>query len=479
MAIALFLNIWNNDFPPYYHADEELKASFVRGAKQDFRQPLLLLELTRVAAQSMGAKTNEEILRIGRSISALAGACLVGLLFWFAVRVHSPAVGGLAAAAAAGSPLLVVHAHYMKEDLLGALLMLAASMLFMAFLRRQSWLRLAACAALTGLACATQYRALLLLGLFALAPLFMRSCLRQRRSVYFRLPVLAVIAALVFCAVNWRIFSQWEVFRAGIDYEWTHLQRGHDIKIPFSVFPWFHLRKSIVPGLTPFMAVFALSGVVWAMTQWRRLKDGERFMLVYAVVFYAACELTPLKPFPDYMRYMITIVPALLYFAVKGVREWGDRLPGLRQVFWAGMLVALAVSLRESVLLDYYLARDTRAVFSDWLAQQKDRVFCETYTAAHRSMKALVAVNLDDRRREGFRYAAASSFMYERFFFAEKNARPSSYVKNGAQFYRKLFQRPFIEIRPAFKSFAFSNPTIRIIALAPASEAEKQGGFIP
>jgi hypothetical protein len=59
----------------------------------------------------------------------------------------------------------------------------------------------------------------------------------------------------------------------------------------------------------------------------------------FAVVWYAVHEAAPLKPFPDFSRYMLPLVPLLLILGASFIYElaarWGHR----------GILAAIVLAL--------------------------------------------------------------------------------------------------------------------------------------
>ena len=59
--------------------------------------------------------------------------------------------------------------------------------------------------------------------------------------------------------------------------------------------------------------------------------------------------------------------------------------------------------------------------------------------------------------------------MYDRFRVGSRLPGQDSAVYRTQARYEALFARPFIEIAPAYRSMAFSNPTIRIVDLRPAA----------
>jgi hypothetical protein len=68
-------------------------------------------------------------------------------------------------------------------------------------------------------------------------------------------------------------------------------------------------------------------------------------------------------------------------------------------------------------------------------------------------------------RAKGVDYLVASSFMYDRYTTGAKlrNRRPEIYRTHER--YTELFTLPYVEFAPAYRTFAFSNPVIRIIDL--------------
>ncbi len=116
LMLSACLNLWNNEFPVGYHFDEPKKARFLETHERDFRHPILMLNAVGVALWATGAKGEIEVVRTGRDVSACFGVALV-LFFHLLVRgLLPPRWGWLATLAVAVSPILVIHAHYLKED---------------------------------------------------------------------------------------------------------------------------------------------------------------------------------------------------------------------------------------------------------------------------------------------------------------------------------------------------------------------------
>ena len=69
--------------------------------------------------------------------------------------------------------------------------------------------------------------------------------------------------------------------------------------------------------------------------------------------------------------------------------------------------------------------------------------------------------------RLGVNYVLASSFMYDGFFLGSRLPGQDPEVYRIHERYVELFKRPYVEIRPAYRSFGFNDPVIRIIDIRP------------
>lgn len=62
-------------------------------------------------------------------------------------------------------------------------------------------------------------------------------------------------------------------------------------------------------------------------------------------------------------------------------------------------------------------------------------------------------------------FLVVSSFQYDRFLEVANLPGLDSRVYEQAEEFRKLFELPFREFGPAHRTFAFSNPVIRVVQL--------------
>ena len=463
-AASLALGLWNNDFPLGYHPDEVKKVGFIATGTQDFHLPILLLQLTRAANVFARLEGGQEIVELGRAVSAVAGACIVVLSFLLARQILPPLGSLLVAALTAVSPILVVHAHYLKEDMVFTACALAALLALCGFVARPIFTRAVLLGVSLGLAVAAKYAGALLLVVVMVAPLVRRST--PMRSFYLRLLPAVLCAVVTFCAVNLPLFSQLDVFQGGLSFEMAHAVEGHEgMRIPgWRCFFVFHLLHSIVPGMTWPVALLGLAGIALTVAGWEASPWRQRLMVVYVAIFYLAVELSPLKALPDFMRYVIPVVPVLCVLAVVAVSHVTRiRIRGRGWVVGALAGAALVVSARETLLLTHYLTRDTREAAVAEVERTGLSAVPERFTPLPNRVRSLAALDVEEERARGTALLVANSFMYERYRLAASYGAPNPWVHQRVERYEKLFRYPCVEIRPRYKSFAFSNPTIRII----------------
>lgn len=275
----------------------------------------------------------------------------------------------------------------------------------------------------------------------------------------------AVVAAYVFVNVNYPLVSDPQTFVAGMEHEYEHAKSGHSIKVRGSEHAFvFHLTSSIRPGLTVPVAVLGLLGTGVMLVQWKRLPAQDRLLLVFAGLYYIIPELSPSKPAPDFMRYVMQTSLVLIYFAVRFLKQVYDWESPAGRVAAGGLAAVLVLApLPATVQYDRYLVQDTRAQAVQWLAAHKGNAFFEQYAAANHDAVCAVDQSVDSLRDQGYDYIVVSDFRYERYYRGSQLEDQEPWVYQRHQGYEELFRYPYVEIRPTYRSFAFSNPTIRIV----------------
>ena len=468
ILLATFLNLWNNDFPLGYHPDEVKKVRFILTNTQDFRHPILMLNIVRLANLLFGYVVPDHVVLLGRTIMALFGTLLVIVFYALALRLLTPLYALFATLTLASTPIIVVHSHYLKEDILFSFFSLLSLLAYFSFLKNTDKLRTLYLGLSVGFALSAQYKTLFLLPIFLIGPFLFRP--RNRPLLYKNIFIAMAVSAVIFMVVNYPIFNNFSIFKEAVYFTSDHIQRGHDLKIyPLPHFFSFHLLNSIVPGITPLVTVLSLLFLCYFLVKWKRLKVEERILLCYLGIFYVAHEITPMKPYPDFMRYMIPVVPVLIYFLYKGLEELEQHLNQIipRLTVYIILLFIFILPLQSSIRLDYHLNRDTREKAEEWLKGKQGLVLFERYSTKNWEAKlSLTDVDLQTYRSLKVKYLVASSFLYERYEYGAQLSGQSPDVYRRHNGYRELFLHPYVEIKPAYKSFAFSNPTIRIIDMA-------------
>jgi 4-amino-4-deoxy-L-arabinose transferase-like glycosyltransferase len=461
LILSASLYLWNNNFPIGYHGDEGKKIRFALTNTQDFQHPLLLLQAIRAVNGFLNLDPPGVAL-LGRTLSAIYAVLLVAF-FYLVVRELLPFPYDLLAALALGtSPILVVHAHYIKEDVLLTMLCVLSLFGLFRFLRQSSRANAVLLGLFTGLALSAHYKALLLVGLYAVVPVIARD---YSGKVLRRLLLAAAVAAGVFVVVNYPLISEFGTFEQGFSREVRHASRGHVLRIyPLEHWFGFHLIYSIIPGMTATATLVALGSLAYFLIR-RLLSLQEKILVLYLLLFHAVIEISPLKPAPGFIRYVLPEIPVLIYFAFKGLHALETAAPfrGAKVVARALVAVAIVVPLQSAVRLDYYFNRDTREQAGRYIAEQRQRAVFEWYGGARAQVMSVAEIDVEAARQKGVAFLVASSFQYDRYFYGAtlKDQPPDVYRLAAA--YEKLFSYPYVEFAPAYQSFAFSNPTVRVV----------------
>ncbi len=180
---------------------------------------------------------------------------------------------------------------------------------------------------------------------------------------------------------------------------------------------------------------------------------------------YLAIESTPTKPAPDFERYAIPIVPLMIGLAYCGLaRVWSSCSSVVSRCLTSALVIlTLVVPLGDTLALDYYLTRDTRAEAAKWLSARPGLAFFEIHSGTHWDVWSVPQSTVAQDRAAGIAYLVTSSFCYDRYFRGSRlEYQPPEVYQIHAQ-YVKLFTYPYVEFRPRYRDFAFTNPVIRII----------------
>lgn len=203
-----------------------------------------------------------------------------------------------------------------------------------------------ACSVLIGLAAGAKYVGGLLVLPYALIVLI---CFGNRESIGARATdagITVFTAACVFLLIEFPALFQTDKLLAGTRFETNHAMAGQDIALPITL-TWgtFHFRHSLWPGLGPALTILGLIGVCGAAFVAPSKRRRPLAVIVgFAVLWYFAHEITPLKPPPDFARYMVPLAPLLVVLAAALIYETAEH--------WragAGTAVAILVFLVAAI----------------------------------------------------------------------------------------------------------------------------------
>lgn len=486
LLFSLGLNFWNLNFSYEYHIDEIKKVKLIQENDQGFFHPILLLQAAKLANMFLRYEDLHNVALVGRGVSAISGALTVWLIYLVARRKLSFKYAAATALAAATSPIIVVHSHYFKEDMVFSCCVLFSIYRLLRFFDHgealckpdRSWISLGFA---VGLAFSAKYIGFLFVPILLFLPLILS--LPDKQTWYKKILSALLLAFTTFLLINYPLFFNLEKFFTHLNYEITHALSGHGviglgnqdpIAITYRDF-WFgfHLMYSIVPGMTLLMALFGVGCFLYAVFKWRVLGQQEKILVFTALFFYLAVECSPMKPFPDFMRYVLPIIPILLYFGFKGIQYLSKKHVLLCRIASPILLIGMGYAAWDSSQLIYHLRHDTRDLAVEWIAQSGKNVKGELYTTFDRRIRTVSSLDISNERKQGVEYLLVSNFMYDRIMIANRLQECPEAIRKAYTIYQNLFELPYIEIKPAHRSFAFSNPTIRIIDIRKKKKARK------
>jgi len=343
-------------------------------------------------------------------------------------------------------------------------------LLYLKYLDHRSKKLLLALGIAMGLALSAQYKAMFLFPLFLVFP-FIEPRVDQT-GLLRKLLLMFVGAMVVFLVVNYPAVLDPQNFMSGIGKQTVHVANGHVLRhYPLPNLFSFHLINSLVPGLTIPVILASAVGLLFTIINWKKSSTGLHLLFFFVLIYYLIHEITPMKAWPGFIRYMVPCAPALIIFAVKGILDLGQWIKGSisAAVASSAMVALLSIiiiyPLCISVVLLYNInERDTRIRAKAWLEEQGGEFVAERYALPlHRDITSLSVMDIKELQQRGVRYLVASSFQYGRFDFGSKLQRQRERVYQMKDQYDVIFEFPYHEIKPYYKSYAFSNPLIRIV----------------
>ena len=483
------MNYWGNDFPLWLHPDEMKKVNYISGYKKtDFYHPQLIIKLGRFFSDIASASSQQDVVQAGRTSTAFLGSFVVLFTFALARQFLSAQTSLLAACLTAVSPGIVIHSHYLKEDI-ALTCFVTASLLLAIVAAKESAVdsfpstidcKIAVLwGLLTGLAIASKYTAFILFPFYFFLPWLIT---RVHREIFHKqLIISGSIAAMIFLLINNQLFVDFKIFYSGAIYELNHTLIGHN---GIKIYPWqnlIHLTKNLPDSIGPLTLILGLLGMSAETLRWRRVDISRRTAFYFAIYFYIILEFLPLKPPPGDSRYILPLIPPLTCFAASAISECRKWLT-TRSNFSLSIAIAVSVatlmpSLCRSLELNHYLRDDIRTRTPAKIATYLKPIWMDGYTGYHLledSVQEKILPKSDNKLDKNILLESSqdkictfitSSFVYERFLRSSRFSGQGANVYEMNNFYQSLFERPFKEINPNEPSYSFVNPTIRVVNL--------------
>jgi hypothetical protein len=464
-AVAVWLS--GSDFALDTHFDEPTKVQAVLTEIGTYGHPILMIQLVRAANAFFGLTDPQSVVELGRAFAAVAGGLLCIATFVLA-RLILPAAASLAVVAATlATPLISVHARYFKEDIFVAPFLVLALTALIVVLRTPTRTRLITLGITIGLAGGSKYVGGVILLPYALAVMV---AFGRRERTAGRLAdagIVALTAAGVFGLIEIPAFLTGDQFLSALRFETFHALNGHrDVVLPITL-TWgvFHLRESLWPGLGPLLTVLGVFGLSAPFVASPERRGPLAVIAGLAVVWYLAHEISPLKPYPDFARYMVPLAPLLIILAAASVFEWTERFrAGAGATAAVGaLLIATVPAGWRSLSINVGSYNDPRALLPYIVKIVPGRVAVDRY-AGFQSAPILAVIQTPPTAADTT-IVVTSSFDYDRYQKYGALPQQSAQTRAGAQFYADLLVLPRLDVSNGRPSFGYFNPTTTIIAL--------------
>jgi hypothetical protein len=422
------------DLPLAPQSDEPKKADFVLAGRQDFLQPLLLVQTVRLANLIARYTDQLALVELGRTVAAMFGGLTVLATIVLALAL---AAGVLAAV----PPLVAFHAQLLKEDIFLAPWLLFALAALDRLRESAETRRALAFGLLVGLATSAKYIGIVLLPLACVVPLI--APIADVRRYYAGLAWSTAAAAVVFALVNAPAFLTPGLFLRGLDTEIAHALSDHIVVWHgwYSHF-LFHWTTSLWPGLGPTLALAGFGGAIAVAIDWRSSPPAIRLVLVFAVLWYIMHELSPMKPLMAIERHMTVMGGLVAVLAVGLVARVCNRASGAwRPALAASAVVVLAAPPAfTTIAIARSAPHDTRSMIERLRAALDGRDAVDWYASfpAHGHYPPLTTV---DGATE---YVVLVEETANRFVRAGTFPRQSERVRAYARAYGELLAQPAI-----------------------------------
>jgi hypothetical protein len=430
-AISVAVTLSLIDYPRGVAWDEVVKLIGVSKGRYAYYHPLFMIDLAQGAALVVQPPDQLSLAHLVRLLGALAGGVMVFATFNLA-RLVLPDLPALAAALAALIRLLQEPAPH-RAILLGLLV---------------------------GLAAGSKYIGALILPFAVIAILLVPTPGPERR--WLRAGTVAATSIGTFLLIMLpaiRRIARWE---RGVNFELVHSVEGHDVPLPLRV-TWglFHLRESLWPGLGTPLFVLGLIGLAAPLVAARERRMPLLLIAGFTLLWYAVHEATPLKPFPDFSRYMLPLVPLFVILGTSFVYELSSHFDRRGVTAAIAVLLAAVPALSMSLRINSHDV-DPRTIIPSIITASGARVVYDRYSDYQQAGRRILGLRMRPTK-DMADIVVTANLAYDRFEFYE--ARKGSVQADSAAYYRELFTRPHLEVSNGRPTLAYFNPVVRVVAM--------------
>ena len=447
------------DYPVGAAWDELVKLRGISTGRYNYYHPLVMLDLAQAASLVVQPPDLQSLAQLARILSALASGVLIFGAFSLG-RLVLPDLPALAAAAAtAMTPLVTVHARIFKEDIFVAAFLLLALAALIRLLQSPAPHRAILLGLFAGLAAGSKYVGALILPFAVMAILLVPTPGPERRLV--RAATVTATSIGTFLLIMLPAIRRMSRWQRGMRFEYTHSLQGHDVPLPLRL-TWgtFHLRESLWPGLGMPLLLLGLVGLAAPLIAARERRIPLALIAIFTVLWYAIHEASPLKPYPDFARYMLPLVPLFAILATSIIYELLSRFDHLGIAAAIAVLLAAVPALWTSVRTNFPDA-DPRTVVPPIVAASGARVVIDRY-ADYDNKRRILGLRLRPTK-DTADIVVTANLTYDRFdnFAAPKNPAPDSL----AGYYLGLNALPRLEVSNGRPTLGYFNPVLKVVAL--------------
>ena len=304
----------------------ESKPSFVYGTFPVF--------LTKATAELFGKDNYDDLVLVGRQLTALFSAATILFAFLAARRLYGPAAGLIAAGLLAAAPLAIQHAHFYVTDTYLTFFIAAAFYFAVRVMQEGRPSDYALTGLMLGLGMACKITGVLFVPvLLAAAAVRLWPLLRARLTWNERLlrPLLGVVLALLVAFIAFRVFQPYAFDGViSLNQHWVDDQKsqadllGGNVGFPPSV-QWidrtsylYPLQQMVFWGMGP---AFGIAGWLALLTPPTGCSAAARLCTCCPLVFVLAYFGFMGRQFSLYLRYFLPLYPVLAVTAGFGLVE--------------------------------------------------------------------------------------------------------------------------------------------------------------